>query len=47
MLGKQIGTSIIVKNGLESGEKIVVEGVQNLREGAMINASGGKGKMKQ
>ncbi len=47
MLGKQIGTSIIVKNGLESGEKIVVEGVQNLREGAMINASGGKGEMKQ
>jgi membrane fusion protein, multidrug efflux system len=35
-LGKQIGPNIIVKQGLQGGEKIVVEGVQNLREGAMI-----------
>jgi membrane fusion protein (multidrug efflux system) len=40
-LGKQIGNNIIVKSGLESGEKVVTEGVQNLREGAVINA--GKG----
>ena len=46
-LGKQIGTNIIVKKGLESGEKIVVEGVQNLREGAMINSSGGSTEMKK
>ena len=38
-LGKTIGTSIIVKEGLESGEKIVVEGVQNLREGAAITTA--------
>lgn len=41
-LGKQVGTNIIVKEGLQSGEKIVVEGVQNLREGAVINVSPNK-----
>ncbi len=46
-LGKQIGTNIIVKQGLKSGEKVVVEGVQNLREGAMVNTSEAKGEVKQ
>ncbi len=46
-LGKQIGINIIVKQGLETGEKIVVEGVQNLREGAMINASVGNAEVKK
>ncbi|WP_159469958.1 efflux RND transporter periplasmic adaptor subunit [Dyadobacter sp. 3J3] len=36
-LGEPIGTNIIVKEGLKAGEKIVVEGVQNLREGAKIS----------
>lgn len=36
VLGNPIGTNIIVKQGLVNGEKIVVEGVQNLREGSMI-----------
>jgi membrane fusion protein (multidrug efflux system) len=35
-LGKQIGTDVIVKDGLKAGEKIVVQGVQNMREGAVI-----------
>lgn len=35
-LGKQIGTDIIVKDGLKTGEKIVVQGVQNLKEGAAV-----------
>lgn len=39
VLGKQIGISVIVKEGLKNGEKVVVEGVQNLREGAMINTT--------
>jgi membrane fusion protein (multidrug efflux system) len=39
LLGKQIGNNIIVKDGLKDGEKVVVEGVQNLREGAMINTA--------
>lgn len=38
-LGKQIGTNIIVKDGLKEGEKIVVQGVQNLRQGAVITTA--------
>ncbi len=34
--GTQIGNNIIVKNGLSRGETIVVQGVQNLREGSLI-----------
>lgn len=39
VLGKQIGKNIIVKEGLKEGDTIVVEGVQNLREGSVINAN--------
>ena len=39
VLGKQIGINVIVREGLKNGEKVVVEGVQNLREGAMINTT--------
>jgi membrane fusion protein, multidrug efflux system len=35
-LGQQLGSSIIIKDGLKAGEKIVVQGIQNLREGAVI-----------
>jgi membrane fusion protein (multidrug efflux system) len=38
-LGKQIGANIIVKDGLKAGEKVVVQGVQNLREGAVITTA--------
>ena len=38
--GKQIGANVIITEGLVKGEKVVVEGVQNLREGAPINAAG-------
>ncbi len=41
-LGKQIDSAIIVKDGLAAGEKIVVQGVQNLREGSVINAAPNK-----
>ena len=37
VLGKQSGANIIVIEGLKNGEKVVVEGVQNLREGVIIN----------
>jgi membrane fusion protein, multidrug efflux system len=33
LLGRQIGSTVIVKEGLKPDEKIAVEGVQNLREG--------------
>ena len=39
VLGKQMGTNIIVKDGLKQGDKIVVEGVQKLREGAVITTA--------
>lgn len=37
--GQQVGTGIIVEDGLKSGENVVVEGVQNLREGSVISTS--------
>ncbi len=36
VLGKPIGAKIIVKDGLKPGDKIVTEGVQNLREGVKV-----------
>lgn len=36
ILGKQLGTAVIVNDGLEQGEKIVTQGIQNLREGSVI-----------
>ena len=47
VLGKPIGTNIIIKEGLQQGEKVVTEGVQNLREGVKVNiatASSAPGK---
>jgi len=41
-LGKQIGRRVIIQTGLQEGETIVTEGVQNLREGSMIAESSGK-----
>lgn len=38
-LGKPLGTNIIVRDGLKEGEKIVIQGVQNLREGAVITTA--------
>lgn len=38
-LGKQVGPNIIVREGLKEGETIVVQGVQNLREGAVITTA--------
>lgn len=37
-LGAAIGDKIVVKEGLQSGQKIVVEGLQRVREGAKIQA---------
>lgn len=35
-MGKAMGSSVIIKDGLKDGEQIVVQGVQNLREGSVI-----------
>ena len=36
VLGQAVGGNIIVKDGLKPGEKIVVEGVQNLHDGSVV-----------
>jgi membrane fusion protein, multidrug efflux system len=36
VLGKQLGAGIIITEGLKAGDKIVTEGVQNLREGIKV-----------
>lgn len=38
-LGARLGEKVIVLTGLEAGEKIVVEGIQKLREGTAIKIS--------
>lgn len=43
-LGTQIGPNVLIKEGLQPGESIVVEGVQNLREGAVITSDTTKAK---
>ncbi len=39
VLGKQLDTAVVIKDGLKEGEKVVVQGVQNLREGAVITTA--------
>lgn len=38
-LGQQLGAHIIVRSGLQAGDKIVVEGMQNLRQGSVITTT--------
>lgn len=38
-LGQQLGGNVIIKSGLQPGETIVVEGVQNLRQGSVITTT--------
>ena len=37
-LGRQIGTDVIIRDGLKAGDSVVTQGVQNLREGAVIQS---------
>lgn len=37
-VGKQVGKSIVITDGLKKGEVIVVDGVQNVRPGAVVHA---------
>jgi membrane fusion protein (multidrug efflux system) len=41
-LGKQMGNNVIIKSGLKEGDKVAVEGVQNLREGSTVAIAQGK-----
>lgn len=38
-LGQQLGANIIIRSGLAPGDKIVIEGVQNLRQGSVITTT--------
>jgi membrane fusion protein (multidrug efflux system) len=38
-LGPQLGANVVIKSGLQPGDKIVVEGSQNLRQGSMITTT--------
>jgi membrane fusion protein (multidrug efflux system) len=40
-LGKALGTDVIVHDGLNDGDQVVVQGVQNLREGAVVKPASG------
>ena len=42
LLGNQISTDVIIKDGLKEGETIVVQGVQNLHEGTLITTTATK-----
>lgn len=35
-LGKQIGSNVIIQEGLNDGDQVVTQGVQNLREGVVV-----------
>jgi membrane fusion protein (multidrug efflux system) len=36
-VGEQVGASWIIENGLKSGDRVVVEGAQKVKEGAIVN----------
>lgn len=38
-LGQQTGAFVAIKSGLQTGDKIVVEGVQNLKQGSVITSA--------
>ncbi|MDF2384127.1 efflux RND transporter periplasmic adaptor subunit [Nostoc ellipsosporum NOK] len=39
VMGRQLGDRVMIREGLKPGEKIVTQGVQNLREGAVITTA--------
>ncbi len=47
MLGKQINRNVIIQSGLQEGETIVTEGIQNLREGSTIALNAEKPEIKK
>lgn len=39
LLGRQLGTNVVIKEGVKEGEKVVTQGSQNLREGAVVTTA--------
>ncbi|MFI5196172.1 MAG: efflux RND transporter periplasmic adaptor subunit [Chitinophagales bacterium] len=46
VLGQVIGDRVIIRSGLESGEHVVVDGVQKLHDGSLIVTGGKPGEQK-
>lgn len=46
MLSQVIGDRVIIRSGLESGERVVVDGVQKLHDGSLIVTGGKPGEQK-
>jgi membrane fusion protein, multidrug efflux system len=38
LLGRQVGTNVIIREGLNEGDSIVTQGVQSLREGVVVQS---------
>jgi hypothetical protein len=38
-LGEVIGSSQVVKSGLNAGEKVIIQGLQKVQNGAPVNAA--------
>ena len=38
-LGPELGGSVVIRSGLQSGDRIVVEGIQNLHQGSVITTT--------
>ncbi|HTL18775.1 MAG TPA: efflux RND transporter periplasmic adaptor subunit, partial [Patescibacteria group bacterium] len=38
-VGERIGTKWIIEEGLHPGERVIVEGIQKVREGTIVNAT--------
>jgi len=39
-LGPQLGGGVVITSGLQPGDRVVVEGVQNLHQGSVITTDG-------
>lgn len=39
VLGKQVGRDVIIKSGLQAGDSVITEGIQNLRQGTPIRVA--------
>lgn len=40
-IGEQVGANFLINEGLEVGERVILEGIQKAREGALVNAMTG------
>jgi multidrug efflux pump subunit AcrA (membrane-fusion protein) len=46
ILGARVGNQVVIEQGLEIGQKIVVQGIVNMRDGSSVAELGVDGKPK-